>query len=124
MFKSIEIKLEPNCLMTVEPILFLRRPLTWKNKDLFIPVYLREHGYEIEVVTLKSYFSSSLIPEITAMLDRFESENKKFHFVVDAKVKEILNQETSSCIQSLTLFSNQPKGLLSRIKELAESDYT
>lgn len=76
-----ELELVPNILLTRHPILFVgrRRSLFRLGGDfLELPVYLSEHGFQVEEVELETHdlSPSSLIRSISSLL---KSDGKKTH---------------------------------------------
>ena len=91
-FGSLELK--PNCLLTRYPIVFLSGPRTvfrlfdhWNS----VPLYLREHGYEVYVIEP----SGKTRPERTAsVLSAIESLGR-CHLIADGSLEQDLEEIAS-----------------------------
>ena len=86
-FKGLELK--PNCLLTRYPIIFIAKQQTlfrvfedWDD----IPKYLREHGYEVMILSPVPGFE---VPSVVAAIDGLKS---KCHLIAGGIHEKILHQ--------------------------------
>jgi hypothetical protein len=85
--ESGEFELVPNCLLTRWPIVFmtgLRSPFYFRNYWNRIPLYLREHGYEVVEHDLPWRNSAARKSELELFLSAAQNQNLRFHFIFDA----------------------------------------
>lgn len=121
-FKALELR--PNCLLTRHPIAFLSGPRTlfrlfdpWND----VPLFLREHGYEVVEVACRARPRSA--EEWTKVLDRLP---EKYHVVADssqARALELIALGRHGSVVSLTLVRNETRSeLKARSSKVHASD--
>lgn len=105
--KVFEFPLQPNCLLTRYPVVFLTGPRSifyFRKYWNAFPVYLAEHGYEVFTVHLpwKGPARKQKLREFLAEQERTE---KVFHFVVDAatsvELAEVLHASPAVLSQTI-----------------------
>jgi hypothetical protein len=112
-----DFALMPNCLMTRSPFVFitgLRSPFYFRNYWNRIPLYLREHGYEVLELDLPWRGGNERCIDLTHFLEAAKKENLCFHFIFDsssATEAEWLKSRNSSVVQSLTVATSEVLGL-------------
>jgi hypothetical protein len=101
------LELRPNCLLTRYPIAFISGPRTlfrlfdhWND----VPVYLREHGYEVMVIEPGK---NSRGPD--AIMSAIETLPTKCHLIADSSQEDLLTalaRSKNQHIASLTMVKN------------------
>lgn len=84
------LALRPNCLITKYPLLFVPGPrgLFFNKKPfLFLPEFLYQHGYQVQILNLPS---RNLENRKKAFQKWIEKETKKINFIFDPKAKKEL----------------------------------
>jgi hypothetical protein len=109
------LELRPNCLLTRYPILFLASKPTllqpfeqWDD----IPLFLREHGYDVVVV--ENFESTWTSDGIRSTLEKFD---QKFHLIASETcrnaIEELAMAPLSAC-QTMTVVATRPAKLEDR----------
>tara|TARA_B100000749_G_scaffold280898_1_gene280898 strand:+ start:96508 stop:97191 length:684 start_codon:yes stop_codon:yes gene_type:complete len=111
--KDIEtIDLEPNCLLTKHPIVFVpgKKSLFFYGDYWgFIPFYLREHGYEVYELKLSWRQNDRRQQEIKQQLTEIVGRRGPVHLVADATSKEEILFAQNECSHLLqSLWVNEP----------------
>lgn len=109
-FRGLELR--PNCLLTRYPIAFLSGPRTifrlfdhWND----IPLYLREHGYDVIVIE-----PSGATPEMRAQatLEALTSNSARYHLIADASLEaevDLIAEKAPTSLISLTVVTNSER---------------
>lgn len=106
--RTIEFKLEPNCLLTRWPILFItghRSIFYFSSYWNIYTSFLAEHGYEVYTLHLPWNNNRLRRERFKLFLDEQEKQQRIFHIVVDMATFEELKDiifDRKSVIVSLT----------------------
>ncbi|MFV3410452.1 hypothetical protein ACNH6C_17715 [Bdellovibrio bacteriovorus] len=103
--KDVAFELKPNCLLTRFPMLFVTGPRSmfyfstyW---NLYTP-YLAEHGYEVFTLHLPWNKTRLRQQRFEYFLNQQESQNRKFHLVLDTptflELQDILRKQSPSVV--------------------------
>lgn len=102
---QLEFTLQPNCLMTRWPVVFITGPRSifyFAHYWNLYPVFLAEHGYEVFTIHLPWKKAAERRDRLLGILTA--EAGKKFHFVVDestyTELAPLLNSHT--CMASIT----------------------
>jgi hypothetical protein len=117
------LELRPNCLLTRYPILFLsgKRSLFrffehWND----IPVFLREHGYDVFVIEYGN--SGDALQNLLSIMDHLE---RPCHIIADASQADTLNRFANyrhSNAASFTLIQNSRRSTQTDKKTVSVDD--
>lgn len=109
-FRGLELR--PNCLLTRYPIAFLSGPRTifrlfdhWND----IPLYLREHGYDVIVIEPSGKNASE---RAASTLEALSASQSRFHLIADSSLEQDVNaiaEQAPATLMSLTLVTNTEK---------------
>lgn len=109
-FRGLELK--PNCLLTRYPIAFLAGPRSvfrfidhWND----VPLYLREHGYEVLVIEPSGKTTEE---RVKATVEAIESFEGRCHLIADASLEaeiEMIAELPVSKLVSLTVVKNSER---------------
>lgn len=113
--RDIPFELEPNCLLTRWPLVFLTGPRSFfyfsKYWNLY-PSFLAEHGYEVFTLHLPWSKKALRRARFKQFLKQQEQNpGKQFHLVMDsATLKDlegVLQEDRPECIASLTEIADE-----------------
>lgn len=116
--KEIHFELQPNCLLTRWPIVFITGPRSFFYFDKYWNQYtsfLAEHGYEVFNVRLPWNKTSLRQTRFKEFLKQQEQARQKFHIFLDsptlAEMDEVLRNHNGTCVTSATEISDEGKAL-------------
>lgn len=106
--QTLPFELEPNCLLTRWPLLFITGPRSIFYFSSYWNIYtsfLAEHGYEVFTLNLPWNNTELRHKRFQFFLDQQEKNKRHFHLVLDRptfeELKDIL-QERRYCVVSVT----------------------
>jgi hypothetical protein len=111
---NIDFELEPNCLLTRWPLLFISGPRSlfyFTSYWNLYPSYLAEHGYEVFKLSLPWKNSTARKDYLRQFIQAQEQQGGKFHLIVDEysmhEFSDVLKNSPSECLISLTVVSDR-----------------
>jgi hypothetical protein len=114
---QVDFNLMPNCLMTRSPLVFisgLRSPFYFQHYWNRIPMYLREHGYEILEYDLPWRDTNARREQLLIFLELAQNQNLSFHFIFDASSApeaQWLRELKHPAVKSVTVVLPETMGL-------------
>lgn len=119
--KEHSFDLQPNCLLTRWPLLFVTGPRSFFYFDTYwngYTSYLAEHGYEVFKLQLPWNKTEFRKKRFLEFLNQQEALGRKFHLFLDsptyAELEEILRTHNSPAIMSLSEVTASQKGHTSK----------
>ncbi|WP_413561079.1 hypothetical protein [Bdellovibrio sp. HCB209] len=107
--KHYDQELQPNCLLTRWPLLFVtgqRSFFYFSNYWNIYPSYLAEHGYEVFHLRLPWSNPGLRKTRLTEFLKSQDEAKRKFHMIVDSatllEVDSVLRELRPDCVMSVT----------------------
>lgn len=114
--KEIHFELQPNCLLTRWPLVFVTGPRSFFYFDKYWNQYtsfLAEHGYEVFNVRLPWNKTTLRKERFKEFLKQQEQARQKFHLFLDsptfAEMEDLLRNHNGTCLISVTEISDAGK---------------